>query len=552
MKLKFDLTAAALLASSAHLASTTSTMTVSYWDDTGSPYTQDRPLPDAARVVARDHATWPPSRRILRLRQASDSHQQPRKGTACDIANIRAAREKMQQLLSDLRNASDTAMEQLEAIEMLLQGMEEDTSDSLTITSSSMTKATNEQIHTTSARTSSDFTDTSAIASSTSSDVTNVPGPYSNRSSAILSQSSDTPTSKPIHSGIRPVFSPSITASHDSSQPVKVIPITTGFSRTGVSTVKAGYATSSEVAAVSPPTTTQSKPSGMAATVPSTATQSTTAYRATEKSDTHTTVGDEVTSAGTRPATMSKLSSVLRSTSTLTVSNGAKTTSSGAPGPGASSTAINSDSSWAESSQSIGGSRVTTKISAINSFSILPAKSSTILGDSQTISRTRIDATVSDSSQMGSSGATGETSRSVTRFIPPSNSMASSSTKSSDLLVSSQTVPQSSASGTGVATSALKGGSGNSNVETTTVTVVPTETQIITISKTSEAPSDSYSSIISSSLRIGPFTTVSSSAANAESGTSSSRLRATTSKEVSGSNYDVINQRHPLSQHDDH
>ncbi|KAK6851084.1 hypothetical protein PG987_000718 [Apiospora arundinis] len=130
--------------------------------------------------------------------------------------------------------------------------------------------------------------------------------------------------------------------------------------------------------------------------------------------------------------------------------------------------------------------------------------------------------------------------------------MASSSTKSSDLLVSSQTVPQSSASGTGVATSALNGGSGNSNVETTTVTVVPTETQIITISKTSEAPSDSYSSIISSSLRIGPFTTVSSSAANAESGTSSSRLRATTSKEVSGSNYDVINQRHPLSQHDDH
>ncbi|KAK6851083.1 hypothetical protein PG987_000717 [Apiospora arundinis] len=263
----------------------------------------------------------------------------------------------MQQLLSDLRNASDTAMEKLEAMEMLLQGMEGDTSDSLTITSSSMTKATNEQIHTTSARTSSDFTDTSAIASSTSSDVTNVPGPYSNRSSAILSQSSDTPTSKPIHSGIRPVFSPPITASHDSSQPVKVIPITTGFSRTGVSTVKAGYATSSEVAAVPPPTTTtaQSKPSGMAATVPSTAAQSTTAYRATEKSDTHTTVGNEVTSAGTRPATMSKLSSVLRSTSTLTVSNGAKTTSSGAPGPGASSTAINSDSSWAESSQSIGG-----------------------------------------------------------------------------------------------------------------------------------------------------------------------------------------------------
>ncbi|KAK8069573.1 hypothetical protein PG994_006189 [Apiospora phragmitis] len=135
MKISLGLTAA-LLASSAHLVSTTRIAKVSQRDN--------------VRIVARDPATWPPALGMPHPRQASDSPQQLREGTTCDIAGIRAATEKIQQLLSDFRNVSNAAIDQLESMETVLRGMGSAT-DNLDNTSTSATETVDVHSSTTSA-----------------------------------------------------------------------------------------------------------------------------------------------------------------------------------------------------------------------------------------------------------------------------------------------------------------------------------------------------------------------------------------------------------------
>ncbi|KAK7942952.1 uncharacterized protein PG986_012065 [Apiospora aurea] len=108
MKVSFELTAV-LLASSAHLASTTSAAKASQRDN--------------VRVVTRDQGAGPLRLGMLHPRQASGSLQQQKERAACDMASFRAATERMRQLLSDFRGLSAAVVEQLESMEALLRDM---------------------------------------------------------------------------------------------------------------------------------------------------------------------------------------------------------------------------------------------------------------------------------------------------------------------------------------------------------------------------------------------------------------------------------------------
>ena len=258
MKVSFGLTTAALLTSGVYFVSTTGTMTVSKLNDASLRYTPDRHTPEAAGIVTQDHGIRHPLHRNLRLQQASDSTQLLGKGAACDAVNIRTATERMQQLLSDLRNVSNAAMVQLETMESLLQGME---GGGRKIVSSSTPGTMGRQSRTTSISLSGCFTSTSVIAGTTSSISMNIPSPYSNRNTVTHSRSSGTPTFETATKGGSsvPIISPSIHISHDSSQPVKVIPIT-GSSRTGALAALEQHGVASPEIAPMPTTATQSEP----------------------------------------------------------------------------------------------------------------------------------------------------------------------------------------------------------------------------------------------------------------------------------------------------
>ncbi|KAK8045157.1 hypothetical protein PG993_005181 [Apiospora rasikravindrae] len=136
MKVRFELTAA-LVASSVHLAQC-----------------------DNVRAVARDQGAGPPRLGMPHPRQASSSLHQQRDGAACDIASIRAATERIQQLLSEFCNVSAAAVEQLESMETLLQNMGGAADDFYS--SSSVTYSAGGHSHTTSASPSRGLTSTPA------------------------------------------------------------------------------------------------------------------------------------------------------------------------------------------------------------------------------------------------------------------------------------------------------------------------------------------------------------------------------------------------------
>ncbi|KAK8018045.1 hypothetical protein PG991_007235 [Apiospora marii] len=408
MKIRFDLTTAALLASRTGLALTSKTAPVSQQNDAGLDYTQARPTHQAAGIVGRGHATWPPSPKLPR--------QQPETGTACDVTHIRIATERIQKLLSDFRNVSSVAIGQLESMESLLKDMGDTDDDPINISS---LRASSYREH----------TSTSVAAGSMSNGPVNMPDLYSNYSSATRSQPSSTPTtnSGKVSSGggdSVPITSSLITAIRETSQPVRVIPITTGANRGSLTTV-VGHDGISSGAATAP--ATQSEALGKPI-IPS--------------------------------STIDGSGSVMRSTSTVTiVPSGAETGLKDITSVASlsSPTAVTSGSSSRASSEHVGGTLVTTEVVATNNMPVSTMSSSNVLASTQTVSGSTAEATkgfmgpgistatVSGSGHTGSPGAVGGT-RSATGAIIASSSIVPS------------LVTQSPVAGTGASASATDRG----------------------------------------------------------------------------------------------